>query len=136
VTTILEASPLAAAHARAARQESTTLAVTISDFDGGALVRLEGEAGIVGLEKLQFAFARVIARRSRLAILDLSHLTSLSSLAIGQLVRFHRDLGRWNGRVKIASCPAVIREVLEVAKVADFFVFHASVEEAISAVRL
>ena len=138
MTTILEASPLAAAHARAARprQESTTLAVTISDFDGGALVRLEGEAGIVGLEKLQFAFTRVIARRSRFAILDLSGLTSLSSLAIGQLVRLHRDLGRWNGRVKIASCPAVIREVLEVAKVADFFVFHASVEEALSAVRL
>jgi anti-anti-sigma factor len=108
--------------------------VTISDFDGGVLVRLEGEAGILGLEKLQFAFARVIARRSRLAVLDLSQLTYVTSLAIGQLVRLQRDLGRWNGRVKIASCPAVIREVLEVVKVADFFGFHASVEEAISAV--
>jgi anti-anti-sigma factor len=136
VTTILEASPPAAAKARAARprQDSTTLAVTISNFDGGALVRLEGEAGIVGLDKLEVALARVLARRSRLALLDLSGLTSLSSLAIGQLVRLHRDLGRWNGRVQIASCPAVIREVLEVAQVADCFGFHASVEEALSAV--
>jgi anti-anti-sigma factor len=124
---------VAAPPARLLRDSSTLLA-TLMDLDCGVLVRIEGEAGIVGLEKLQFAFARVIARRSRLAILDLSGLTSLSSLAIGQLVRLHRDLGRWDGRVKIARCPAVIREVLEVAKVADFFGFHTSVEEAISAV--
>jgi hypothetical protein len=36
--------------------------------------------------------------------------------------------------VKIARCPAAIREVLEVAKVAEFFELHASVEEAISAI--
>jgi anti-anti-sigma factor len=115
-------------------RERGTLVATLIDLDCGVLVRVEGEAGIIGLETLQFAFARVIARRSRLAILDLAQLTYLSSLAMGQLVRLRRDLGRWNGRVKIASCPAAIREVLEVAKVADFFGFHASLEEAISAV--
>jgi anti-anti-sigma factor len=107
--------------------------VTISDFDGGVLVRLEGEAGVVGLERLQFAFARVIARRTLIAVLDLSRLTFVSSLAIGQLVRLRRDLNRWNGCVKIASCPPVIRDALQTAGVADFFGFHASVEEALSA---
>jgi hypothetical protein len=37
------------------------------DLDCGALVRSEGDARIVGLEKLQFAFAQLIARRTRLA---------------------------------------------------------------------
>jgi anti-anti-sigma factor len=135
VTTILEASPLAAGDARATRprQESTTLAVTISDFDGRVLVRLEGEAGIVGLEKLEVAFARVIARRAPVAVLDLSGLTFVSSLAIGQLVRLRRDLNRWNGRVKIASCPPAIREALQTAGLIDCFGFHASVQEALSA---
>jgi anti-sigma B factor antagonist len=106
---------------------------TLIDLDCGALVRIAGEACIVGLEKLQFAFARLIARRTRLAILDLCQLTFLSSLGMGQLVRLHRDLGRWNGRVKIASCPAAIREALNVAGLLDFFEFHSTVEEALSA---
>ena len=133
MTTILEASPLAAAHARAARprQESTTLAVTISDFDGGVLVRLEGEAGIIGLDKLAFAFTRVLARRVRLAVLDFSHLTFLSSLAMGQLVRLSRDLARWGGRVKIACCRPLVRGALETARLGCFFEFTGSVEEAI-----
>ena len=136
MTTIPEASPLAAVDARAARprQESTTLAVTISDFDGGVLVRLEGEAGIIGLDKLAFAFTRVLARRVRLAVLDFSHLTFLSSLAMGQLVRLSRDLGRWNGRVQIASCRPEIREALELARLTEFFGFLVSVEEAGAAV--
>jgi anti-anti-sigma factor len=135
MTTILEANPLAAVDARAAHppQERTTLAVTLIDFDGGVLVRLEDKAGVVGLEKLEFAFTRVLARRAPVAVLDLSQLTFVSSLAIGQLVRLRRDLNRWNGRVKIASCPPAIREALQTAGVVDFFGFHASVEEALSA---
>jgi anti-anti-sigma factor len=106
--------------------------VAILDLDCGVLVRIQGEAQITGLEKLQFTFARVIARRSRLAVLDLAELAFLSSLAMGQLVRLSRDLGRWNGRVVIANCPPVIREALEVARVTDFFEFRATVEEALS----
>ena len=134
MTTILEASPLAAVDARAARppQERTTLVVTIADFDGGVLVRIEGEAAIVGLEKLEFAFLRVLARRAPVAVLDLSHLTFVSSLAIGQLVQLRRDLNRWNGRVKIAGCPPAVREALQAAGLVDLFEFHASVEEALS----
>ena len=136
MTTPLEASPPAAVDSRPVRppQETTTLAVTISDFDGGVLVRLEGEAGIIGLDKLAFAFTRVLARRVRLAVLDFSHLTFLSSLAMGQLVRLSRDLGRWNGRVQIASCRPEIREALELARLTEFFGFLVSVEEAGAAV--
>jgi hypothetical protein len=92
VTTILEATPLAAVDTGAARppQVRTTLAVTISDFDGGVLVRIEGDAGIVGLEKLEVAFARVIARRTLLAVLDLSHLTFVSRTCALERIRLVR----------------------------------------------
>jgi anti-anti-sigma factor len=136
MTAIPSTSPLAPVHAQPASppRERATLVATISDLDGGVLVRIEGEAGTVGLDRLEFVFARVIARRTQLAVLDLTHLTFLSSLAMGQLVRLRRDLGRWNGRVKIASCPPLIREALEVARLTGFFELHATVEEALSAV--
>ena len=108
------------------------LAATIIDLACGVIVRIEGDVGIAGLEKLQFAFARVIARRTPLAVLDLSQVTSLSSLGMGQLVRLSRDLSRWKGRVTIANCPPAIREALEVARLMDFFQFHATVDEALS----
>lgn len=115
-------------------RERTELLATLIDHDGGILLRVEGEARTVGLDQLQFALARVIARRARLAVLDLALLTFLSSLAMGQLVRLRRDLDRWNGRVKIASCPPAIRTALEVARLADFFEFYATVEEAFAGV--
>jgi anti-anti-sigma factor len=114
--------------------EKAKLIATLIDLDGGVLVRVEGEARTFGLEQFQFVLARVIARRARLAVLDLALLTFLSSLAMGQLVRLRRDLDRWNGRVKIAGCPPLIREALEVARLADFFEFHGTVEEAFAAV--
>jgi len=136
MTTTLGTSPLAPVDAQPAPlpRERATLVVTISDLDSGVLVRLEGEAGTLGLQRLQLVFARIIARRTRLAVLDLSHLTFLSSLAIGELMRLRRDLGRWNGLVRIASCPPLIRAVFELARLTDFFAFHASVEEALAAV--
>jgi anti-anti-sigma factor len=136
MTTIFGTSVLAPVDAQPAPspRERATLMATIIDLDGGVVVRIEGEAGIVGLDRLEFVFARVIARRTRLAVLDLAHLTCLSSLGMGQLLRLRRDLGRWDGHVKIASCPPLIREALEIAKLADFFEFHATVEEALSAV--
>ena len=138
MTTLLGTNPLADLNTRTERspqERRGTLVTTVNNLDCGVLVRIEGEAGLFGLEKLECAFARLIARRTRLAILDLSQLTFLSSLAMGQLVRLQRDLNRWNGRVKIASCPPAIREALDVAGLLGFFEFHATVEEALASVR-
>src|SRR5262245_38569384 len=114
-------------------RDRDTLVASVVALDRGVLVRIEGEACITGLEKLQLAFSQVLACRAPLAILDFSCLRMLSSLAMGQLVRLQRDLKRWNGRVKIIGCRPRIREALEVAGLTDFFGFHASVEEAASA---
>jgi anti-anti-sigma factor len=101
--------------------------------DFGVIVRVEGEAGVVGIEQLGRACARVTARRASLAVLDLAELTFLSSLGMGQLVRLSRDMSRWGGRVTLAGCRPVIREALETARLGGFFECTASVEEAIPA---
>jgi anti-anti-sigma factor len=133
MSTSVEASAPASANAgpEAPAQEKAALVATIFELDFGVIVRLEGEAGVVGIEKLGFACARVVARRAPLAILDLAELTFLSSLAMGQLVRLSRDLARWGGRVKIACCRPLVRGALETARLGCFFEFTGSVEEAI-----
>ena len=131
--TTLGASAPASANAspEAPVQEKAPLVTTIFDLDFGVIVRVEGEAGVDGIDKLGLALARVIARRAPLAILDLAELIFLSSLAMGQLVRLSRDLARWGGRVKIACCRTLIREALETARLGCFFEFTGSVEEAV-----
>jgi anti-anti-sigma regulatory factor len=124
MTTSLGPSPLPA---------TATLVATGIELSRGVLVLLEGEAGAVGLDPLQLAFARVAARRPALALLDFSRLTLLSSLAMGQLVTLRRALRRWNGGVRLVGCPPAIREALAAAGVSDFFGFYVSVKEAILA---
>jgi anti-anti-sigma factor len=100
------------------------LTVSLADLPGGVLLCVAGAAGIAGLERLDFLLTRLLARRPPVVVLDLSGLSLLSSLAMGMLVRFRRDLARWGGRVTIAgACPA-IRESLEVTGLADLFEIH------------
>ncbi|HEV3082045.1 MAG TPA: STAS domain-containing protein [Gemmataceae bacterium] len=112
--------------------QSADLTAEVIYRDGSMVVRIEGAAGIFGLEQLEHAFVQVVARRPRFAVLDFSRLTFLSSLAMSLLVQLRRDAGRWNGRVKITGCPPVIRETLDVAGLADLFEFHPTVAEAMN----
>ena len=52
------------AHPTRLSWESATLVATLIDLNCGVLVRVEGEAGIAGLETLEFAFSRAPARRN------------------------------------------------------------------------
>jgi anti-sigma B factor antagonist len=106
------------------------LTVTITDLAQGSVVRLEGSASFNNLDRLQFALIRLIARRTPLAVLDLSELTFITSLAMGVLVTFQRDVGRWGGRVRIAGARPEIHEVLQVAGLTEVFEFCTTVEEA------
>src|SRR5262249_43896767 len=66
--------------------------------------------GLKFLHPTDYHLTRPLARRPPLVLLDFSELTLLSSLAMGLLVRFRRDLARWGGRVRIAGAPPSVRE--------------------------
>jgi anti-sigma B factor antagonist len=110
----------------------TALVVGIRDVDRAVVVSVADEASTDDLHPLEFALARLLARRVPLAVIDCSALTLLSRLAMGMLVRLRRDLGRWQGRVKLACLPPPIRSALEVAGLAELFEVHATVEEALA----
>jgi anti-anti-sigma factor len=113
---------------------SSGLDVNIIDLGKSVVVRLDGKADMLTVDRMQFALVRLIARRVPLAVLDLSGLIFLASLAMGVLVTFRRDIHRFGGCVRLAGVRPEIHECLQVAGLADLFEFCASVEEATAAV--
>jgi anti-anti-sigma factor len=106
------------------------LTITTSDLAEGVVVRLEGKADISAGDVMRFALMRLVAQRVPLAVLDLSGLIFISSLGMGILVTFRRDIGRWDGRVRIAGAQTLVLESLKAAGLTDLFDFHGTVEEA------
>ena len=102
----------------------------VTETTWGVLLRLEGEAGVRAVDRMQFILMRLVARRTPLVVVDLSGVTFLSSLAMGALVGFSRDLGRWGGRVKLAAIPPLICESLKTSRLHTLFEICATVEEA------
>jgi anti-anti-sigma factor len=110
------------------------LAVSITDIPQGAVVRIEGKADVATADVMRFALLGLLARRVTLAVLDLSGLTYVSSLAMGVLVGFRRDIGRWSGRARIVGVQPFVYEVLQAARLTELFEFYGTVEEAAAAV--
>jgi anti-anti-sigma factor len=135
MTATLERCSVIGANPRDARlpRQAPLVVANIPHNDSTILVKVEGQAGVVGLQELQFSFVQIIARRTRVAVLDLSGLTFISSLAMGLVVGLRRDLARWNGCVMIAGCPSIIVEAFDVAGLTELFTFHASAEAALAA---
>ena len=110
------------------------LVVHITVRERAVVVSLAGEASSDNLQPLELALARLLARRVPLVVLDCSALTLLSSLAMGMLVGLRRDLGRWQGRVKLAGVSPLIEEALRVTRIIELFEVHATVEQALAVV--
>jgi anti-sigma B factor antagonist len=115
-------------------QPKAALVVRVTDLDRAVVVSLAGEARTNNVQPLQFALARLLARRVPLAVLDCSALTLLSSLAMGILVGLRRDLGRWQGSVKLAGVGPPIEQALQATRLLNLFEVHATVEQALAAV--
>jgi len=110
------------------------LAVTVTDLAQGVIVRLEGAADLCTVDRMQSTLVRLIARRTPLAVLDLSGLTFLASLAMGVLVTFRRDMARRGGRVKLAGVRPEVYHSMRRAGLTDLFEFCTTAEEATAAV--
>jgi anti-anti-sigma factor len=113
-------------------QPKAGLVVCITELDEAVVVSLTGAASTDNLQPLEFALARLLAHRLPLAVLDCTALTMLSSLALGMLVGFRRDLGRWHGCVKLAGVSPPIEQALRATRLADLFEIHATVEHALA----
>jgi anti-sigma B factor antagonist len=108
------------------------LIVGVTDLDQAVVVTVAGDAGTDNLHELELVLARLVARRVPLAVFDCSALTLLSSLAMGMLVGLRRDLGRWQGCVKLACLGPRTEEALRVTRLSELFQIHATIEQALA----
>jgi anti-anti-sigma factor len=123
-------NPLVAASGSQRPRAATVLAVAITDVVQGVVVRLEGQADLNTIDRMESALVRLVVRRTPLAVLDFSELTFLASLAMGVLVTFHRAMARWGGRVVIAGVRPEVYEALRQAGLTDLFQFCATIGDA------
>ena len=98
------------------QRQSACLEVEWDRGPGVRVVTLRGEAGFRQSPRLGEALARVSARRPGFVLLDLAGLTFISSLAMGELVRFQRALARYGGRVVLVAVPPSIAGALRRAR--------------------
>jgi anti-anti-sigma factor len=100
-------------------ERAPRLTVEVCDRGDDALVRLKGDAGYLEAEVVSVALLSLCARRPALVTFDLGELESISSLALGALVGFCRNAGRWGGRVRLVAPWPRVREMVEAAGLLD-----------------
>jgi anti-anti-sigma factor len=101
---------------------SPRIEVCFTEEAGEAIIRLKGEATFTQAPTLEAGVLALSTWWPRRVTLDLSELTFLSSLAMGVLVEFRREVARAGGCVRVApNLQPQVREALEAAKLIELF---------------
>ena len=101
-----------------------------SESNGLTRLRLIGEADVAGGHKLSPVAINLAAARPARLLVDLSQLTFLSSLAIGELAALAGALQRHGGRVALAGADRNIASALERVRLGDVLELYTTVDEA------
>jgi anti-anti-sigma factor len=97
------------------------------------VVSAAGEA-VVDLEPLVSTLQTVGARRPQAVVIDLSQLTFMSSLAMGVILAFRRNVLAHGGRVKVAAVQPLVLDSFRRARLDKVFDLVDSVDVALAAV--
>ena len=90
------------------RKPECKLAFHIQRWPHWLTVAIQGEASFDPAEVIAAQLLRIPLDGYSLVVLDLTELTFLSSLALGALVTYRRDLGRLGVEVGLANDPACV----------------------------
>jgi anti-anti-sigma factor len=105
--------------------------IDIAEHPDHVLVKVFGEVPLAAAEAFDRTLMRVSVKHPRLVLMDLSQMTSISSMVMGVLVNFHRAVKLGSGRVILVAVPAQIQTALERANLLRVFPFAETVEAAI-----
>ena len=85
------------------------------------LVAIKGEASFDQAEDISAQLLRISLEAYSLVVLNLAELTFLSSLAMGALIEYRRDLCRRGVEIRLANVPAQVWLALELAGLRKLF---------------
>lgn len=116
----------------AASQAATgTFEVAMVQVGREFLVRIQGQVLLAEIEELQRHFALIVTRRSKLLVLDLTHLTFISKPGVAAIMQFARDVARSDGMVTLAGLQLSLRKFFLQEGWEDLFTLTDTVGEAL-----
>lgn len=108
------------------------LDIAIESGGGTTLVRLLGDAGISNADHLQHKLTLLAALDPPRVVFDLSGLTFISSLGMGELVKFSSSAKRKGHTVVFAGIDGDVREAFTRARLDDVLFIVDDVEAALA----
>ena len=103
------------------RKRECKLAFHVERRSHFLLVAIQGEASFEQAEFLSAQLLRIPLEKYSLVVLNLAELTFLSSLAMGALIEYRRDLCRRGVEIRLANVPAQVWLALELAGLRKLF---------------
>ena len=103
------------------RKRECKLAFHVERRSHFLLVAIQGEASFEQAEFLSAQLLQIALDACALVVLDLAELTFLSSLAMGALIEYRRDLCRRGVEIRLANVPAQVWLALELAGLRKLF---------------
>jgi anti-anti-sigma factor len=104
--------------------------VETNERDEGLLVRVRGDAGVASGSEMQIAFTKLIARRDKLIVLDLSDMSFIASLGMGVFVEYHKGINRHGGTIRVAGVQPMVREAFQRCRLDELFECFDTVDDA------
>jgi anti-sigma B factor antagonist len=99
----------------------------------GLIARIVGELGVEEVDELDRQLHLLTVLKPNLAVLDLSRVSFISSMAIGALVRFRNQVAEGGGRVALAGMQKNVQDSFLYTGLERVFALHKSVAEAVDA---
>jgi anti-anti-sigma factor len=113
---------------------SDELEIQIDVQPDGTIVRLKGSAAINAGKDLEITLTRLCAARPNLVVVDLSELSMMASLVMGQLVALQRSLARGGGKMRLTGVSPKVMGSLEHARLEKIFEFFPTVADALKVI--
>jgi anti-sigma B factor antagonist len=106
----------------------------IDQRDGSVVVSLAGELDLYNAEEVRSALLEACAGEPRVLVVDLEGVRFIDSTALGVLIEARSKLANHSG-FRLAAPGLETRRALEVSGLDRHFLVHATVAEALEAVR-
>jgi anti-sigma B factor antagonist len=115
------------------RSGARALEIAAEQTPRGLVARIVGDLGVDQVDELDRQLHLLTVLKPELAVLDLSRVSFISSMAIGALVRFRNQVAEGGGRVALAGMQKNVQDSFLYTGLERVFALHKSVAEAVDA---
>jgi len=104
----------------------------IEHIDKYSVFILSGRADIIGAEKLEGEFKKLVAEGYKNIILDFSDVSYFSSTGMRVIIALKNKLDEINGSLKIIRISRMVEKILKALDLYDMYEVYDNIEQAIS----